>query len=202
MIKLYSEKKAERILRRYAPQLDAIAEKYAVPAAYIKAILYMEITGIDLFDPLADLLARTNQLPGLGKAKRGGALLEKSDSSTGYGQIFAYVAIDAINLAADSGDASYTELGLPEDHRLDGTAMADLRLVWWRLLRDPVFNFTAVALNLRASALEMTGRIDFASYGAEELKLVLTRYNGNFKEVSPYGEAAYRHCLRYRADES
>lgn len=196
MLKLYSPKAAEGIIARYAPQIDEISSRYALPAACLKAILFQEITGIDLFDMLMDLLVQRNQRRGVSGAGR----LQRADSSTGYAQIFGFVAINAVNFAADSGLASYDALGLPTDHRLDPAALPDIRLVWGRLHRDPVFNMTAAALNLLSAAEEKTGRIDFPSYTPEELKRIFTRYNGTIPHVTPYGEAVYQHYLRYMDD--
>ncbi len=193
MLKLFNPKAAERIIARYAPQINEISSRFALPAACIKAILYQEITGIDLFDILVDLLVQRNQRRGI----FGPGRLQKTDSSTGYAQIFGFVAINALNFAADRGLASYAALGVPTDHRLDPAALPDIRLVWGRLHRDPIFNMTAAALNLLSAAEEKTGRIDFPSYSPEELKLIFTRYNGTVPHITPYGEAVYQHYLRY-----
>ena len=193
MLKLYSPKAAERIIARYAPQIDDISSRFALPAACLKAILYQEITGIDLFDPLVDLLVQRNQRRGVSGPGR----LRKTDSSTGYAQIFAFVAINAVNFALDRGLTDCAALGLPEDHRLDPAAVPDIRLVWNRLHRDAVFNLTAAALNLLSAAEEKTGRIDFPSYSPDELKLIFTRYNGTVPRITPYGEETYAHYLRY-----
>ena len=95
-------------------------------------------------------------------------------------------------------------MGLEADfeftHRLDPAALPDIRLVWGRLHRDPIFNMTAAALNLLSAAEEKTGRIDFPSYSPEELKLIFTRYNGTVPHITPYGEAVYQHYLRYLDD--
>ena len=196
MLKLYSPRAAERILQRRSADIEDISARCGLPAACLRAILYKELTDIDLLDPVADALVRFNQRR-LDTPISGGGFLQKCDSSTGYGQIFGAVAIRAVNFAVDRGLADYAALGLPTDHRLDAQRMADLRLVWGRLHDDPVFNMTATALNLLAAAEEMTGRVDFAGYSDTELKLVFTRYNGNFKEVSPYGEATYEIYRRY-----
>ena len=193
MLKLYSEKAAEEIIARCAPQINEITSRFAFPAACLKAILFQEITGIDLFDPLVDLLVQWNQRRG----RTGPGPLQRSDSSTGYAQIFAFVAINAVNFAADRGIASYADLGLPANHRLDPAAAPDIRLVWEKLHRDTAFNLTAAALNLLSAAEEKTGRIDFPSYSPEELKRIFTRYNGTIPHVTPYGEAVYQHYLRY-----
>ncbi len=196
MLKLYSPRAAERIMKRYSGDIEDIAARYGLPAACLRAILYKELTEIDLMDVAADALVKFNQRR-LDAPVNGGGFLDKCDSSTGCGQIFGYVAIRAINFAADRGLTDPAALGLPADRRLDPQNLADLRLVWGRLHSDPVFNIECTALNLLAAAEEMTGRIDFPGYSPEELKLVFTRYNGDFKDVSPYGEAAYAIYQRY-----
>ena len=192
MLKLYSSKAAERILRTYRATIDAVAARYALPAPLIEAVLYTAITGLDLLDPLADLLVRINT------RRESGGLLGKRDSSTGYGQIFGFVAINAANFAVERGLTSYAALGLPE-RRLDPNDAADLRLVWTRLNREPEFNIEMSSLNLLCAAEEVTGRVDFSSYSPEELQRILTRYNGTLSYITPYGEKAYREYLRFAA---
>ena len=210
MLKLYSEKAAERIIRRLSPRIGEISARYPLPSPVIKAVLYREITGIDLFDPLADLLVRCNWLrisileklgfPGGGR-RRGSGPLYKLDSSTGYAQIFAFVGIDAVNFALDRGLCTPESLGLPPDRRPDRDDPRDLRFYWRRLKGRKDFNLELAALNLLSAAEEVTGRIDFGGYSPEELKRIFTRYNGTSKTVTAYGEAAYADYLRYLRGE-
>ena len=53
MIKLINPNTAEGIIERYDAWIGQVAERYQVPAALIKAILYQEMTKIDLMDPIA-----------------------------------------------------------------------------------------------------------------------------------------------------
>ena len=130
MIKLYSVKKTERILAEYDGWIETVSKRYAIPSTMIKAVLRKEIADIDLLDPAADLLVRLcylrRRLFGRGTVKRRG-ILGKRDSSTGYVQIFAYVAINAANYALERGLDDAAGLGLPEDRRLNGANEADLR---------------------------------------------------------------------------
>ena len=194
MLKLYSPKAAERFIEQHDGTICAVAARYALPAPFIRALLYTELVRIDILDPLADLLVRLN-----GHKPTG--LLHKRDSSTGCGQIFGAVAINAANFAVERGLTTYAALGLPE-RRLDPDAPADLRLVWTRLNREPAFNIELSALNLLAAADEVTGRIDFSSYSPEEIQRIYTRYNGTVPTITPYGEEAYGHYLRYAAAEA
>lgn len=203
MFKLYSARTAENIIRRMDATIRRISARYAIPAAVLRAVLYQEITQIDLLDLFADWLVQFNwrrlSLRGALSAetlkKRG--LLYKLDSSTGYAQVFARVGIEALNFGLDRGLVTAEELSLPPEKRLDAKEPRDLQLIWRRLHRERAFNLELAALNLLSAAQEKTGRIDFSSYSPEELQLILTRYNGTSREISHYGKSAYAHVLRY-----
>lgn len=189
MIRIYSPVRAERIIRRYDEWIRSVAARYDIPAAAIKAILFQEMTQIDLWDLAADAATYLG-------------LFGRRDSSTGYAQIFGWVAVNAANFASDRGLTDYRSLGINTDHRLDPENAADVRMVWKRLHGSRKANMEFAALNLLCAAQEMTGRIDFASYSKDEMKLILTRYNANVTYITPYGEAAYRNYLRYAGSES
>ena len=183
--KTISPRRAEKILARYAPWIRELSGKYGVPPEVIRAILYKEMTDTDILDAAADLAVRTG-------------LFRKKDSSTGYGQIFGRVGLNAVNFAADRGLTTYEALGLPAGRRLEADILGDVRTVWRLLHKNPRANIEISTLNLLSAAEEMTGRIDFAGYSPEDLKLVLTRYNADVRHVTPYGEEVYAHVLRYR----
>ena len=185
MYRLISDKKAEKILQKYREWIFTVANRYKIPASVIQAILYKEMTEIDLMDLAADLIVWTG-------------LTRKKDSSTGYAQIFGYVGLNAINFAVDKGITDYASLGIKSNVRLDRKNQKDVRMIWKLLYKNQKANIEIAALNLLSAAEEMTGRIDFPGYTEEELKLVLTRYNANVKHVTSYGEKAYQHYLRYQ----
>ena len=184
MIRIYSSSRAERIIRKHSPWIRTVAARYKMPASVIQAILFQEMTQIDLWDLAADTAVRLG-------------IFGKNDSSTGYAQIFGWVGVNAANFAVDLGLTDYDSLGIPSGHRLDPDDPADVRMVWKRLHGSRKANIEFAALNLLCAAREMTGRIDFASYDEEEMKLILTRYNADTRHVTPYGEAAYRNYVRY-----
>ena len=100
MLRLYSDRAAERIIRRLDAPIRQIAGRYALPVPVLQAVLYQEITQIDLMDVLADGLVAFNLLR-LAKRPtlpRNRGLFDKCDSSTGYAQIFARVGIEAIKI--------------------------------------------------------------------------------------------------------
>lgn len=185
MIKLFSKEKTERLIGDCTEYIEEASRKYGVPAAMIRAILYREMTEIDLVDVLADFAVYL--APGL----------VKKDSSTGYAQIYGFVGLNALNLAADRGLTTYEEHGIHTDHRLDPADPADVRKVWLLLSRDRKENIEFAAMNLLACAEEMTGRTDFAAFTEDELRLILTRYNANVRHVTKYGEDTYRYMQKY-----
>ena len=214
MVPIYNNKSAERIIQNYAEEIREISASCGLPGPFLRAILYQEITQIDLVDLLVDEVVRLNWKTyslrerltgGAGKSgtmNRGRSLKGKLDSSTGYAQIFAFVAINAVNFAAERGITTYEHLGIKADHVLDPETPADRRDMWHRLNRDRMFNLRAAALNLIAAAEEVTGRIGFDGYSEEEIKRIFTRYNGTMKQISPYGEETYLHYLRYAGRET
>lgn len=174
-----------RVIAKHAEWIASVSERYQIPDALIKAILYQEITQMDLGDPLADLATRIG-------------LFGRTDSSTGYAQIFGYVGLAAINFAVDHNLATYESLGVACDHRLDASNKDDVRLIWRKLHSDPQANIEIAALNLLAAADEVIGHFDLSNMSDDELKLVMTRYNANVRFVTDYGEQVFRHYEAFR----
>lgn len=196
MIRRYSNRRVRRILDDNSALIESICASCRLPPACLRAILLMELPEISLSDTLADLLVSLNWQ----RYSRFGNFvldrhtrnpLHKFDSSTGYGQIFAQVAIEAILFAESEGIPVL--LGIPGE--LFPFNPDDLKRVWSRLHRDRVFNLSCAALNLIHAAFQMTGRIDFEGCSEEEKKLIFSRYNGNVRKITPYGERAYQRYL-------
>ena len=185
MLRLFSDAKARDAIEIQNAWIATVSERYGVPVAVIKAILFSEMTQIDALDPLADLAVRTG-------------LAGKKDSSTGYAQIFGYVGLNAVNYAVDCGLTTYESLGVETDHRLDPSDDADVRLMWNLLHGNKKANIEVATLNLLVAADEMVGRRDITDFTPDELKLVFTRYNANVRNVTPYGERTYRYYEAYR----
>ena len=188
MFETISKKRTEKILKEYDSWIHSLSVKYHIPAAFIQAILYMEMTRINLVDYAADFAVWTGVFP-------------KKDSSTGYAQIFGFVGLNAVNFAADRGLTSYAELHIPSDHRLNRNDPKDVRLMWKYLHHDRKANLEVAVLNMLSAAEEMTGRIDFDSYTEDELKHIFTRYNANTDKITRYGEDAYQHYLRFMSQK-
>ena len=195
-MRLYSQRKSEEIIRKNSALIDSICSSYRLPASYLKAILRMELPEINLLDILADGLVRFNWLRydlfhSFELERHARNPLRKFDSSTGYGQIFSQVAIEAILFAKSEGIPLY--LGISGE--LFPFNPDDLKRIWKRLHSDRVFNLSCAALNIVHTAFQMTGRTDFESFSDEEVKMIFSRYNGNAQKISAYGEQAFQYYL-------
>ena len=201
MLELYSPQSAKKTIDRESDWICRVAEEFSVPASWIRAILLKEMTELNLMDLVADLAVRFYYLRFrlLGREpKSSGRFLGKKDSSTGWAQIYAFVAIRALNFAADRAIADYTALGFDPSHRLDEANPRDRWQVWERLNTDRRFNIAMCALNLLSCAHERTGRTDVRSFTPDEIKLTFTRYNGTVPTVTPCAESVYRYYEQYR----
>ncbi len=189
--------RARTIISENETLIRGVCADYRLPPAYLQSVLMMEIPSLNFSDSLADAVVRLNWARY--SVTRSFCLdrhtrnpLRKYDSSTGYGQIFSQVAIEAILFGKTTG--------LPNpgiDGALSPENPEDLKRVWYRLNTDLRFNLSCSALNILHAAHQMTGRLDFAGYSPEETKLIFSRYNGNVRHITAYGEQAYRHYLEY-----
>ena len=192
MFRLYSPRKTEQIIMKLEPVIRRVSSDYQVPEAVIRAVLFREIKEIDLFDVIADRIVRSPVLS---------SWFHRTDSSTGYGQIFAWVAINALHFAETQGIENAENIGLSADHVYDKDSPGDRRLMWMKLNSDREFNLRMSVLNLLSCAFEMTGKTDFSAMNEEELKLTLSRYNANTKRITAYGEETYGYYLKYLQGE-
>ena len=208
MLKIYTQPRIEKIIAGQAEWLARLERMYGIPRACIQAVMFKEMSDMDILDILADFAVKCYwiQFDVLSFFRRvlkkpplrhfPGGLLKKRDSSTGYAQIFGYVAIRAIHFSFIHGlDSDLASFNLPAKKSLDEKNPADLRLIWRKLNQDSAFNLRMAALNLISAAEETTGRIDFSSYTPEEFQLIFTRYNADSRSITFYGRETYRHFL-------
>lgn len=204
MVHLYSERTAKRAIDRESAVIRQVADKYHIPPSWIQAILLKEMTELNLLDLAADLMVYFNHLRFLvtgGRMSRRSSFFGKLDSSTGWGQIFGFVAINALNRAVDQKLTDYTQQGFADDHRLSVDNPQDLWLVWHRLNRDRAFNIEMCALNLLACAEKMNGHTNLSAFTEEETKRTFTRYNADVRHVTRYGEETNEYHREYQKRE-
>lgn len=105
--------------------------------------------------------------------------VQSADSSTGLGQIFAGTAIDAINWGHDAGYTNEPKRNAEDWH--------DREVIWERLNTDDRFNIAMTALVLLRCAVQTGRSLDTYTWGAGDVKAVLSRYN----DSNIYGERNY-----------
>lgn len=129
--------------------------------ALIQAPVLWELRKWNVLDKVADEAVKDGQ---------------KDDSSTGWGQIFARVAIEARNYCIDKGIIN-------GDHLTDD----DKASVWNRLHEDPTYNITTAAYltiyNAYQTAVPRPG-LDTSESDTQE---ILARYNGVDEGAQKYG---------------
>ncbi|MEK4488030.1 glycoside hydrolase domain-containing protein [Psychrobacillus sp. FSL H8-0484] len=111
-------------------------------------------------------------------------LVEDDDSSTGWCQIFARTAIKGLNFAKDKGWRT--------GKTYDPDNLKDVWEVWRNLKEDDAYNISVAALVLLWGAeSDLNLSSDYLSYGEEDIKRVLARYNGTNEKAKEYGERNY-----------
>jgi hypothetical protein len=191
MFRLYTIKRTRRIVDSLSPLISRVARDYHVPVPLLKAVMFRETKEIDLFDLIADFVVNIRPF---------GSLLNRTDSSTGYMQIFGYVGIKAINFAEKNHITTMSKLGLDAGHRLEPGNKDDVRMIWLRLHQDKEFNLRVAALNILAAADEVKGSRQLDTFSEEEIKRVFSRYNANTTKITAYGEEVYGYYQKYCSD--
>ena len=188
MFRLYSLNRTQKVISKMEPAIRRVSDEYRVPQSALKAVMYRETKEIDLFDAAADVIVLVKTL---------GKLLHRTDSSTGYMQIYGFVGVNALNFASDHGIPLPEVPGLSAGRRPDARDAGDVRAVWLKLHGDREFNLRLAALNLLSCAWDMNGSCDFAAFTPEEMKRTFSRYNANTKTITRYGEEVYGYFQEY-----
>ncbi len=193
------------IIHNYTPEecIDIIIDndiyitnycnKYSVPKAFVQTILLRELWCVNATDYIADSFV-IEYFKRLQYMEKQGTLTseemdpniwERTDSSTGLGQIFAYVAIEAYNLAID--------LGIVNDTKYDTSDWHDILYMWMFLKSDSSFNIKMVTLEMYHCAIDTGNSTDFYNYNysASQIKSIFSRYNGTGQAAQSYGEECY-----------
>ncbi len=109
----------------------------------------------------------------------------RKDSSTGIGQMFAWVAINANNLAI--------EKGLISSRKYNANNWHDCRDIWNSLHNDPVFAIKMTTLEMYhcADYVGISGSMFHCSIA--QIKGILSRYNGTGDAAIVYGNDCFEY---------
>lgn len=147
---------------------------YTISKSYLQTLLFKEIWEYSLDGQIADSAVKSGI---------------RDDSSTGLGQIFAKVAIGALNNAKILGLAT-------EYDYMDETNPEDISQMWNLLHNDNEYNITMVYYEiLNCAGKSGQPQMDFCNYTPAQVKAVLARYNGTGDAAADYGEEVYEYYL-------
>lgn len=142
----------------------SLARQLKLRKALIQAPVLWELRKFNPLDPVADLAVQN----GL-----------KDDCSTGWGQIFGWVAIEARNYCVQQGIINGTLL-------VPGTA-GNLTDVWTQLHDDPVYNVKTAAYLTIYNAYQIGLSRPGLDTSDADSQAILARYNGTNDAAQEYG---------------
>ncbi len=127
----------------------------------------------------------------------------ETDSSVGYGQIFAQTAINAINWASLNGlywmySDNYDNWSNEDYINLEFDIVSDRKLVWYSLKDDNKYNISVLALVLMYGVTTVECTIsgmgnDYYQYSDDEVLAMIIRYNGyNDGAINEYGPEVFK----------
>lgn len=202
----YTTKDCIDIIYEYDDLITKLSNEYMLPKAAIQAILMRELRCVDLTDDLKDISVNNyflnqHQIEEYQEA----SILEQilmgpqlpyvvtaEDSSTGYGQIFAYTAIKSINWAVNNHIISDIE------YEYDYNNWKDREYIWNKLKNDNEYNISIIAIVLMWGMNDelckmQTSDRSYWKFTDEQIKAMLTRYNGYDENAIEYGNQVYNY---------
>lgn len=182
---LSSPEQAAAFIIKYDAEITRVCKKYNIRKALLQSVFQREYAFIGGDDIAADeiVLAYHRRRPE--SELKPETTFSKSDSSTGCCQIFARVAIDAMNYAMDKGIYSGT--------RYNKKSLDDVFTVWNKLQSNE-FSIEMCGLVLLYGASTVGIPVSTSNnfnYNPEQIKKNLARYNGSGEDAIRYGNEAY-----------
>ncbi|MFF7437076.1 glycoside hydrolase domain-containing protein [Streptomyces sp. NPDC008122] len=138
-----------------------LARTLKIRKALIQAPVLWELRKLNPLDPLAD------------EAVKAGL---REDCSTGWGQIFAWVTIEARNYCIQQGYLNASPL-----------TSADKKAVWDQL-QDPEYNVRSVAYLTMYNSYQLSIPSPSLTTSLADTQALLARYNGTGSDAQKYGQ--------------
>lgn len=190
-------------LMKYDRLITELSVKYRIRKAILQAIIMREQSFEGVDDSVADMavesylsyLIQLEKWEKLPLEQR--ALIPqptylgvvKEDSSTGFCQIFAKTAINSINYAKSLGVYSFGPYDYGNlEERLD---------IWKKLHSNDEYNISICPLVLIYGAHELGLNNSLYGYDDENIKAVLSRYNGTNDKAKKYGDEVFEIYLLF-----
>lgn len=192
------------IILGYDSTITGFCNIYHVPKQLVQTLLLRELWCVDITDDIADEAVRAyfqwmqdfeewSNLPTLDKMviqSPQRPLVMKEDCSTGIGQMFAWVAIDAHNLAIDKN--------IIYEEKYDKANWHDCSAVWYSLNGNDTFAIKMTTLEMHhcADYAGVTGSMFECSEA--QTRAILARYNGTGDSATEYGNICYGYYLVFK----
>ncbi len=190
----YTVSEALREVTRLDSFITQYCNEFGIPKEFVQTVLFKEIWCYKLDDPAADIAIRETyelcELTGIGPA-----VDRLSDCSTGWGQIYAKTAIDALNNAHDRGFIQLSS-------KYNKNNWRDVWHVWKKLNEDEEYNVMCCALvilDCQYCYKDTLSYDRFYEFNSTEIKKVLARYNGTPESQTMYGEDTYPYFLIFKS---
>lgn len=195
----YTTTECVDIILNYDSTITYYCNLYCVPKELVQTLLLRELWCVDLTDTVADEAVKAyfrwkeecENWSNLSLAEQlfipfpEAPLVMREDCSTGLGQMFAWVAIDANNLARNKGFISTRAYNKDDWH--------DCKEVWFSLHNNDTFA-------IKMTTLEMYHCADYAGVCGSlfhctesQIKAILARYNGTGSDATNYGNECYEY---------
>ena len=195
----YTTTECVDIILNYDSTITSYCNQYCVPKELVQTLLLRELWCVDTTDTVSDQAVQAyfawkteyeywSTMPTWQQAiisPPAAPVYMQEDSSTGIGQMFAWVAIDANNLARSKGLITTRAYNKDDWH--------DCREVWFNLHNNDSFA-------IKMTTLEMYHCADYAGvYGSlfhcteSQIKAILARYNGTGSDATDYGNECYEY---------
>lgn len=167
--------------------------KFGVPKELVQTILLRELWCVNESDDAVDIIVNSYFIEM--RAFTDGLIPSapvavKTDSSTGIGQMYGWVAINAHNLAVDNG--------LISERKYLANYWGDIDLFWNKIRDDNEFAVKMVALEMYHCALDSGLSYDFFRFTDDEIKSTLSRYNGTGDKAVEYGNECFEYYLVFK----
>ncbi len=198
----YTTKECLDIIYEYDDLITQLSNTYMIPKAIIQSVLLRELRCVDILDGFVDsavinYFAYKYELDNYNNSTTQQYLTEpptmpvfsRKDSSTGLGQIFAETAIKANNWAVDKK--------IIDNDIFDYNNWKDREIIWTRLKDNNKYNITMISIVLmwgmqEDDCLMQTMDRSFWKFSDEQIKAMLTRYNGIGDEAVNYGNETFK----------
>ena len=182
------------IVLDYDDIITDYCNQYRIPKEYVQSVLLREVWCESYLDYASDAAVKDYYNY---KISPDGIIrpIEKTDSSTGLGQIFASTAIKAINNANARGF-------ITNEPYYETSSWQDVWEVWSKLHGNVDFNLQCCALVILDCQYEYKDSIayeEFFLHSETQIKTILARYNGYGDEAANYGEICYEYFKIFKS---